>query len=144
MNCKEFRNHLIEMQETGTGFRVSKELEHHAFECPSCKLLLERHRVMEQTISRERKREPNPFSATRILQRLENLDSPALVRTSAALRPALVTLGLVAALAAGFLIGSSGSKQKTVLSEESRVETLRTSLFVNDFADEDISIIENN
>lgn len=142
MNCKEFRSFLILSQDQALNPKQLPGMEDHARDCRSCKLLLDKQELLEHFITAEQAREPNPFVSTRILQRLTGMQAPVTAGKSLVIRPVLVTLGLLAALAAGFLIGTAGSVQEPDLTEENRIETLRTGLFVSDFADEDINLIE--
>lgn len=144
MNCKEFQNALFSISAERFSQEVRREMEDHTRECHSCAVMSEKYTALEEAIAREKALEPNPYTGTRILQRIENARPSEAVHGSLALRPVLVTLGLVAALATGFLVGNSGSLRKSRSGPDNiQIEQLRSSLFVRDFADEDITLIKN-
>lgn len=145
MKCKEFQNGLFDYLEGKLPPEAQPDMDKHAGECLACASLLDRFNAMNQAILAEKSVEPNPFSHTRILEKLDAMKNRRAVHGIGMMRPALVTLGLIAALTAGFLIGNNGSGRKLNSERESlNIEQLRSGLFVQDFADEDITLIDND
>jgi len=141
MNCTEVKEYLMEHGPA----RLPGDLAGHAAVCPGCARLLEGYRALEGAIADEKAVLPVDFAATRILQRMENRAAGRNRVAAAVLRPALITLALAVALMAGFLIGSAGYSRiaATTPVSAASVETLRSDLFINDFVDEDITLVVN-
>jgi hypothetical protein len=145
MKCKEFHNDLPDYLEGKLVDEDRQAMEKHAGQCLSCAVLPGWFNALDQAIAFEKTLEPNPFSHTRILKKLEDIKPHRSTSGSVLVRPVLLTLGLIAAMTAGFFIGNSGSLRKSQTSLESgNIEQLRSSLFVQDFADEDITLIDKD
>ena len=144
MNCKDFRKNIFDYLDGKLSPEDRQAIENHADQCEACEGILDRLMEMDKAITREKNLEPNAYSGTRILQRLEDAHVHHQLPGSIVLRPALITMGLIAALTAGYFVGHSGTSRRfQIYDENQRIETLRSSLFVQDFADEDITLLDN-
>ena len=83
-------------------------MEQHAGHCESCAALMAGYRALDQAIAARKAIAPKPFAATRILQAIENREHSRSRTAVTVLRPVLITLALLVALMAGFLIGNAG------------------------------------
>lgn len=145
MDCSNVQDKLFGYAGGTLTASQRQEIEAHLQNCPSCSALAEAFRRLEEAIAREKSLEPPPFAATRILQRMENRFSTRRKTTAGILRPALITLAVLVALAAGYVIGQAGHSRIAVPGEAaSQVETLRTDLFIDAFIDEDITLVALN
>lgn len=145
MKCKDFQDQLLDYTEGNLPEDSLRAMEAHAGNCSSCAVLLDKFREVAGAIALEKQTLPDPFIATRIVQQLENAATRPVQRNFPALRPILVTFGLLAALAAGFLVGNAGASRKTGTAvENTQLEMLKTNFFVQDFVDEDITLLTDN
>lgn len=145
MKCKDFQDHLLDYTEGNLPEDMLRTMEAHTGSCSSCAVLLDKFREVAGSIALEKQTLPDPFTATRIVQRLENAAAGPVKRNFPALRPILVTFGLLAALAAGFLVGNAGASRKTDTGvENTQLQMLKTNFFVQDFVDEDITLLTDN
>lgn len=140
MDCRDIENNLFAYGEGKLSPDNRHALEEHAGKCESCARLLESYRAMESVIKSDRAAEPNPFAATRILQRLENAQQRRSRYATAILRPVLITMALFLAISMGFLIGSLGIS-RTMADETSdpQMESFKSDLFFTEFVDEDLT-----
>jgi hypothetical protein len=144
MDCTDVKKYLMDYSDGGLSPELENAIDEHAGHCGSCAGLLAGYKTLEAAISGQKSKAPLPFAATRILQRLENeADSHNRIALTV-LRPVLITLALLVALMAGFLIGNAGySRIVAPETGTSRVETLKSELFIHDFVDEDITLVAN-
>jgi len=97
---------------------------------------------LDQIIALEKETEPNPYQATRILQRIESeFITPKSSRIPAWTR-ILQPISISAALVIGILIGSyaarTGQNQNNeALAKIENIQNLRSNLFISEIADED-------
>jgi hypothetical protein len=144
MKCTEFQDNLFAYQEGGLAPETRKLMVEHTKACKSCSRILEGFDAIESAISAEKAKQPNPFAATRIIQRLENKAERRGGALIPVLRPVVITFLLLAALLTGFLVGNHGTSRKMQVSaNNTTIEVLKTDFYVYDFADEDITLITN-
>jgi hypothetical protein len=148
MDCFQFKSNILAFSE---GF-LSDELRHssylHLSACNSCNRLLAEFNSLQDVIAREKTAEPNPFAATRILQRLESeFERPANPASVIFIR-VLQPVAIAVALLCGILIGSYTANRESVpanniASTSENIEFLRSNLFITEFADEDKLLVLN-
>jgi len=144
MDCKDVKKYLLDYSEGGISPELENAVEEHTKHCGSCAVLMAGYRALEMAMSEQKSKEPRPFAATRILQGLENAGNSRNHVAVTVLRPVLITLALLVALMAGFLIGNAGySRIAAPVTSVSSVETLKSELFIRDFVDEDITLVSN-
>jgi hypothetical protein len=145
MNCRDFQDNLFAYGEGKLAQDIRETMTGHAEQCESCSRLLAGYKAMEYAIEKEKALETDPFVTTRIVQRLENNAAKGVLSANPVLRPALITLLLLAALMTGYLVGNQGTATGTQISAESNtIEVLKTDFYVNDFVDEDITLLTDN
>jgi len=142
MECTRFKSRIFAFQEGSLSVEDQHSAQDHLLSCSACSRLLATFNELDEITRQLKATEPNPFAATRILQRIEDefhgskrQVSPAWIRV---LQP--VTLGI--ALLCGILLGSytaskdSKTPDQVAITPEN-IEFLRTNLFISEFADED-------
>jgi hypothetical protein len=141
MDCTEAKKYLVHYGED----EMPPAVFEHVEGCPACASLLAGYRELELAIAAQKAKEPNPFAATRIMARLENEEPVRHGRATTVLRPVLITLALLVALMAGFLIGNAGYSRLATpgTPASASVEALKSDLFIRDFVDEDITLVAN-
>jgi hypothetical protein len=112
--------------------------------CEACKQLLDGFVAVSATIEKARAAEPGPFVITRIRQHIESELTKPEIKPSYALRPILLTLTMLCAIAAGIAIGKVNSDRISGYDEyQSQIEDLKTDLFIHDFIDENKTLVIN-
>ncbi len=147
-NCNLLRLNLFAYTEKALPIKTVLQLDSHIESCPECARLVAEFVALDRVIENQKTIEPLPFATTRIMLGIE---SRLKKRTAAAhsfrpARPALAGIGVVAALAFGFLIGTQAAKSHTSNQQNvNQVETVRTELNIPDFMnDSPINFTEQN
>lgn len=122
------------------GIRV--QIQEHLDECSGCATVYQLEVLANRVIDEEKSVQPNPFLATRIMAQIEaqkqSRSSTELIPLyRRALKPALVTLSLAAAVLAGVL---TGSIYKPASQQKVPVELT----YINDAALESVELLSNN
>jgi len=120
-----------------------QHLDHHISECAECNRILAEFRSMLALMEEQKSIEPRPFAETRIMQGIESrlekrqkLDGSVFGKI---LHPALISLGVAAALAIGFFIGSDfADKHSQYTQNDEMIEAVRTDLNVPEFMTDDL------
>lgn len=149
MNCSDVEPLLFDYSDGLLPEPVRDRISRHLALCTSC---ASAHRLVSginQTIEQEKVISPDPFLSTRLLQHLESglekYSGNPISQFKPLFQPALITLGLLIALLSGILLGHSETRTNpTSLTENTRVENLKSELFINDFVDEDQTLFLNN
>jgi hypothetical protein len=120
-----------------------QQLDTHVNACVDCATLVGEFKSVLGLMEGQKSIDPKPFAETRIMQAIESrLEkkqtsySPVLVRI---LQPAFVSIGLIAAVAIGFVIGSDFADVNLQYSQnEEMTEAVRSDLNVPEFMTDDI------
>ena len=142
MECGKVQRNLLNYREGILTPEFRKDIEAHISACGSCKQLLSGMQAVEAIIEKSRSADPDPFIATRIIQHIEN----ELINPKAGyvfeLRPVLVTLTALCAIAVGIAIGKSSFDRISGYDEnQNQIENLKTELFIHDFIDENKTLL---
>ncbi len=149
MDCSQFKSDLSAFREGTQPAEMHDLCEQHLSSCRACSRLVSEFDKVDMLIEQVKAAEPNPFAATRILQRLENeVDTPQKrypVVWVRVLRPAAIAVALLC----GILIGSYTAKNDAaplnqVINTTGNIDFLRSNLFISEFADEDKILVINN
>jgi predicted anti-sigma-YlaC factor YlaD len=144
MDCSFVRHNLIAYRESKLPPDVRREIETHLSECESCRKIIAGWEYLERAIEQKKATEPNPFAATRIIRHIENNLDKKEGRKVLVLRPILVTLAALGAIAIGFTIGKSEFNRINGTNEnKSQIETLKSDLYIRDFLEEDNTLVIN-
>lgn len=148
MDCSEFKSNFFTFREGTLSEELRFSCERHLASCIACTKLHTEFIKIDALIDHEKAIEPNPFVATRILQRLENeFKRPKNSHSPAWLR-VLQPVAIAFALSCGILIGSYTAKKEIAPLNQSvnsteNIEFLRSNLFITEFADEDKILVIN-
>ena len=93
-------------------------------------------------IEQEKRLEPNPFMATRILQHIESIlesrNRGKIFRPFRILQPLMVAISFFLAIFIGYVVGKQGGINNNEGSKEPQtIEIVKSELFINDFMDDD-------
>jgi anti-sigma factor RsiW len=146
MECQDVKKLLAGKSDGSFSTEEVQAMEQHAGHCESCAALMAGYRVLDEAIAARKAIAPKPFAATRILQAIEKRENTRKRHAVAVLRPVLITLALLVALMAGFLIGNAGYSRIAApeTPASASVESLKSDLFIQDFVDEDIILVAYN
>jgi len=144
MDCRIVQHNLFTYRENDLPPGITRDIEAHISECESCKKLLAGFQSVETLIEKDRAAEPNPFIATRIILYIENDLARQSKKRGLILRPILVTLTVLGAVALGYTIGKSGFDRIIgPVDNNNQIENLKTELYIHDFIDENTTLIIN-
>lgn len=120
-----------------------QHLDHHISECEECNRILAEFRSMVALMNEQKSIEPRPFAITRIMQgiesRMEKREKTASSVFGRVLQPALISVGVAAALAIGFFIGSDFANTHSQYTQNDQmIEDVRTDLNVPEFMTDDL------
>jgi len=144
MECSIVHHNLFAYRDGDLQPDLKKDIEAHISECKSCKQLISGFQSIEAIIEKAKSVDPNPFSSTRIIQHIENELKSNKKERVFVLRPILVTLTVVTAIAMGFAIGKTGfDRISGDDANQNQLENLKTELFIHDFVDENKTLFVN-
>ena len=147
MNCALFRSNITAFQEGSLSAEAMNAANNHLASCVVCSRVFAEFKEFDTIIALEKAAEPNPFAATRILQRVDSYFS-----TNKAASPAWVRMlqpaALAVALLCGILIGINTAQKSSALTTRpanpyENIEFLRSNLFISEFTDEDKVLVLN-
>ena len=120
-----------------------QHLDHHISECAECNRILVEFRSMIALMDEQKTIEPRPFAETRIMQgiksRMEKQQKSASSVFIRILQPAFFSVGVAAALAIGFFIGSDFAHTHSQYEKNDQmIESVRTDLNVPEFMTDDL------
>lgn len=120
-----------------------QHLDHHISECTECNRVLAEFRSIHALMVEQKSIEPRPFAETRIMQgiesRLEKRQKSASSVVRRILQPAIISVGVAAALAIGFFIGTDFADMHSQYTQKDEmIEAVRTDLNVPEFMTDDI------
>jgi predicted anti-sigma-YlaC factor YlaD len=144
MDCSFVQHKLVAYRENKLQTGTMREIESHLSGCDSCKSLLDALDVVEKVINEARAAEPNPFATARIINFIKNNLDKKEEKKGFVLRPVLVTLAVLCALTLGYTIGKSGFNRISRTDDtKTRIETLKSDLYIHDFIEENNTLIIN-
>jgi anti-sigma factor RsiW len=120
-----------------------QHLDHHISECTDCNRILAEFRSMLDLMKEQKSIEPRPFAETRIMQgiesKFEKRQKSASFVFGRILQPALLSVGVAAALAIGYFIGSDFADTHLQYTQnDEMIEAARTDLNVPEFMIDDL------
>lgn len=149
INCSDVQPHLFAFSEGLLPEHERQPIIVHLSKCAACAATYQTLRGLNQTIEKEKAVEPDPFLSTRLLQHIESgierQQHDLIFKIKPVFQPLLITLGLLLALFTGVMLGhrETGTNQ-SVITENSRVDELKTELLINQFVEEDQTLFLNN
>jgi len=120
-----------------------QHLDHHISECAECNRILAEFRSMIALMEEQKSIAPRPFAETRIMQgieaRLEKRQKSASFVFNRISQPALLSVGVAAAMAIGFFIGSDVADTHSQYTQNNEmIEAVRSDLNVPEFMTDDL------
>jgi predicted anti-sigma-YlaC factor YlaD len=113
------------------------QVEAHIKECEKCAESYRLQALAERVINQEKEIRSNPFLSTRIMTRIENIETPGYETIPAfrrILKPALITVSMAAAILYGVMVGNiyqSGQSKNSIpvelaLIDDATIESVNT------------------
>jgi anti-sigma factor RsiW len=140
MNCQLCQNESDAYREGRLSPDIKNQVEAHLKECKKCAESYKHQEFADRIINHEKELHSDPFLATRIMKRIEDLDNPDYITIPVirrVLKPVLITAALAAAILYGIIIGSI---YKPARSHESIPLELA---LIDDAAIESVNILSN-
>jgi len=136
MNCISCREKLFFYLNNDLSQEGNAEIEKHLENCPLCKTEFEKISNFESIINLEKDLKPNPFIATRIVQKLAENDNKTFIWKQK-LQPVLFSFLIVIALLGGISLGNSYNKIGVSDSYSEQIEEY----YFNEIIHENIEIV---
>jgi len=142
-HCELLQKDLFGYVEKELPASLLQQLDHHISECSDCNRIVAEFRSVLALMEEQKYIEPRPFAETRILQgiesRLEKRQKSADSVYGRIFQPALISVGIVTAVAIGFLIGSDFADTNSQYTQNDKmIEAVRTDLNVPEFMTDDL------
>ncbi len=142
MDCKQFNDKLFALHEGEISDELRQSMEEHLSSCTACAKVDAGFNTLAELIEIEKTAEPNPFAATRILQRIDTEFERSGLQSIPVWTRILQPVALALALLTGILIGSytakTGNPAANQLADKSEhIELLKSDFFISEFTDED-------
>jgi anti-sigma factor RsiW len=142
-NCKLLHENVYAYVEKDLPPILMQQFDTHINACADCAALVGEFKSVMVLMEGQKSVEPKPFAETRILQAIESRlekkqksSSPVFARI---LQPAFVSMGIIVAVAIGFVIGSDFADANLQYSQkEEMTEAVRSDLNVPEFMTDDI------
>jgi hypothetical protein len=148
MNCASFKNSLFALSENDYSLFSADEFEAHSKECAECSILLEEFSKTMAIIEQDKLNEPDPFVATRLIQKLENYQKAEIwwvfPVSKPVLQPLFLGIGIVVAILLGVVMGFEESGLiRTRIANNFDIESVRSELNVPDVMGDDVVQFSN-
>lgn len=142
-DCQLLHENLFAYAEGELPPNLIQQLDKHINECADCTRIVAEFRSVMDLMDEQKSVALRPFAETRILQAIEtwmekkqNSSTSVIIRV---LRPAIISIGVAAALAIGFFIGSDFAGSQSQFSQnDAMIEAVRSDLNVPDFMNDDL------
>lgn len=141
-DCNTLRDNLFAYSENELAPSLKERLDRHVAGCSTCSALVQQFNNVLAVVKEQSETEPRPYAETRLQQRIDNyLESSVKplfgfsIRTL--LQPAVISLGMMLALAIGILIGSEKAGKHTGLTNATDLE-MRHDLNIPENSNDDL------
>ncbi|MEI7500263.1 MAG: zf-HC2 domain-containing protein [Bacteroidota bacterium] len=148
MNCELFSENLFAYHEGTLPGELLKPYKDHLASCKACQRLNSGFRNLAEIIETEKVTEPNPFAATRIIQRIEAEFEKSQSGIDHVWIRILQPVAIAIALMVGILIGTYSAKTgkssaNQLVNKENHIQFLKSDLYISEFTDEDKNLVLN-
>lgn len=134
-SCQIVHENLFAYTEGSLPDAIKGQFDAHISGCTECANVLSGFYSLLNTIDDQKSIEPRPFAETRILQGIESrLEASRRSRIpvfNKVLQPAIISIGIAAAIAIGLFIGYEGANVRHELNRQ-KTESVRTDLNLPD------------
>jgi hypothetical protein len=142
-HCNLLHENLFAYVEKELPPEQMQKLNKHVNECASCARILGEFMSTLALMEEQKLIQPKPFAETRIMQGieswLEECHKSRAPKFTRILHPALISVGIIAALTVGFFIGSDFADSNLQSNQnEEMTEAVRSDLNVPDFMTDDL------
>jgi hypothetical protein len=149
IDCSFIQSNLFSYQEKRLSDEIKKEFEDHLTSCDECSSIVSDFKTVISVIERKKSEESNPFTQTRILNRLESQmkreNEQPIPLFHRILRPITVSFMLVVAMLIGFsLIKQRHESFADINNHQSSIQAMKSELNIPDFIDEDNTFFDNH
>ena len=132
MNCLLCQKEIDAYLEGTINSDLKDQIDNHLRGCKECSDFYRIQMLAERVISEEKQVQVNPFLSTRVMAKIEKLETGTITTSPGLLRPAFITISLAAAVFLGVIMGSiprHRSDRETIpvelaLIDDSRLESL--------------------
>jgi len=140
MKCEQFRANLYSLLDTDV---IGNDMITHSKECYECGFLFREFLAMNHLIENERRIEVPPYADTRMLSIIRQWEQGRVTRSYTVWRPALLSLGVIAAILAGITIGFQGQRFSDFgKRDDPGLQEMRNDLNASDVTEEDVINLE--
>jgi hypothetical protein len=142
MDCSFIRSNLFSYQEKKLSARESVEFEAHLDTCQACSGIVSGFQSVSSLIDSRKSVELNPFTQTRILQRIDSEVDGAKEKThplfQRILHPVPVSFLMLIAMIIGFaVVNQQDAGYSDSTSHQNNIQVMKSGLNLPDFIDED-------
>jgi len=138
MECAYIHDYVFAYLENELPAGERAEFANHLHSCTACRSFMVIMESIEKVIDSERSLEPEPFHETRLLEYLEPVMNPHRSVVGWKLQVAGIIAGIVLAISTGITIGMiGGSKYPKENKTDLMMSSMKSSLFITDFVDDD-------
>jgi predicted anti-sigma-YlaC factor YlaD len=147
-DCTFVRKNIFSYIEEDLPGEIRHDVEEHLHSCKECSGIVSEFQSLSSLITKTKAAEPNPFTVTRILQRIEteiaehsNEPRTFLFRV---IRPISFSFMFILAIVIGFALGKqNGTSFSNAKNTPNDLQTLKSDLNIPDFIDEENIISDN-
>jgi len=141
-DCSTLRENLFAYSENELAPSLKERLDRHVAGCSTCSALVQQFNNVLAVVKEQSEAEPRPFAETRLQQRIDNyMESSGKPLFSFSIRtllqPAIISLGMMLALAIGILIGSEKAGKHSNLANTTDLE-MRHNLNIPENSNDDL------
>lgn len=141
-DCSNLRENLFAYSENELAPSLKEQLDRHVAGCSTCSALVQQFNNVLAVVKEQSEAEPRPFAETRLQQRIDNyMESSGKPLFSFSIRtllqPAIISLGMMLALAIGILIGSEKAGKHSNLANTTDLE-MRHNLNIPENSNDDL------
>ena len=141
-DCSTLRENLFAYCENELAPSLKEQLDRHVAGCSTCSALVQQFNNVLAAVKEQSEAEPRPFAETRLQQRIDNyMESSGKPLFSFSIRtllqPAIISLGMMLALAIGILIGSEKAGKHSNLANTTDLE-MRHNLNIPENSNDDL------
>jgi len=146
MNCKELKENMFAFQEHTLSPERRQAFLGHLAACNECTLVFRQFQLALSTVDDDKEAKPNPFAATRILQRIgSHIEKRPryflMAQNPWIIRPVVAAVSLAVGVFIGINMALREPSPDLGLDTESPViQSLKSEFFITDFIEEDKSL----
>jgi len=149
-DCGFVRHNLFPYREKCLSPGEREKFEAHCRSCETCSRLVADFRSFEVLVEEKKAAVPDPYIHTRTLLKIDDYfdgrKKKPVAFSRMALKPLLAAFVILFALTIGFMIGRQADTKFSATAGsagQSNIGTIRSDLFIADFTDEKLALLDN-